>query len=274
LNSAAYTSPAATRRLWARSATRLVHACRALHANILTRWLIHFHSRKMHLTSASAMIFAPHQDDETFGCGGMIARKRELGAQVIIVFLTDGRNSHPYTSASAQADLISTRRKEALAATRHLGVPPACLHFLDLPDSTLRNLSEHDESVTIEAVISLIERHRPAEVYVPHRHDQLDDHEAAFNLLYKAIATVVPTPQLLQYPMWMAWLAPTMMRLKKQDFASATALSISSALSQKRRAISCYRSQLQILPPGFAIRFNLPHELYFDSIVRETRRKC
>jgi len=42
-----------------------------------------------------ALIVAPHQDDETLGCGGTIALKRRAGAEVCIVFLTDGSRSHP-----------------------------------------------------------------------------------------------------------------------------------------------------------------------------------
>ncbi len=35
-------------------------------------------------------MFSPHQDDEAFGCGGMIALKSEQGIPVVVVFLTDG----------------------------------------------------------------------------------------------------------------------------------------------------------------------------------------
>src|SRR5207248_577693 len=38
----------------------------------------------------SAIVFAPHQDDEVLGCGGTIVRKLRAGADVTVVFLTDG----------------------------------------------------------------------------------------------------------------------------------------------------------------------------------------
>ena len=44
----------------------------------------------------SAIFFSPHQDDETLGCGGTIIRKKRMGAEVKIVFMTDGCNSHPH----------------------------------------------------------------------------------------------------------------------------------------------------------------------------------
>src|SRR4030065_330273 len=43
---------------------------------------------------SSAVIFAPHQDDETLGCGGTIMLKRKAGTPVACVFMTDGSTSH------------------------------------------------------------------------------------------------------------------------------------------------------------------------------------
>ena len=41
----------------------------------------------------NVIIFSPHPDDETLGCGGTIAKKVKEGYQVKIVFMTDGRNA-------------------------------------------------------------------------------------------------------------------------------------------------------------------------------------
>ena len=37
-----------------------------------------------------AFILAPHPDDETFGCGGTIARKLAAGATIHVIVMTDG----------------------------------------------------------------------------------------------------------------------------------------------------------------------------------------
>jgi LmbE family N-acetylglucosaminyl deacetylase len=39
------------------------------------------------------LVFAPHPDDEVFGCGGVMAKRIFEGYDVFVVFLTDGRNS-------------------------------------------------------------------------------------------------------------------------------------------------------------------------------------
>ncbi|MEZ6086390.1 MAG: PIG-L family deacetylase [Phycisphaerae bacterium] len=44
--------------------------------------------------SKRAIVFSPHQDDEVLGCGGTIIKKIEQGADVHIVFMTNGRRSH------------------------------------------------------------------------------------------------------------------------------------------------------------------------------------
>src|SRR5687768_14178340 len=38
----------------------------------------------------SAVVFSPHYDDETLGVGGTVIRKRDCGAIVYLVFMTDG----------------------------------------------------------------------------------------------------------------------------------------------------------------------------------------
>ena len=37
------------------------------------------------------VVFAPHQDDEAIGCGGLLSELSEKGVEISLVFLTDGR---------------------------------------------------------------------------------------------------------------------------------------------------------------------------------------
>ncbi len=81
-------------------------------------WLGRFHNMIMSHTACelsekelagSTLVFAPHQDDETLGCGGTIIKKNRLGAKVTIVFLTDGRKS---TNLIPASELGVLRQKE------------------------------------------------------------------------------------------------------------------------------------------------------------------
>src|SRR5690606_16204888 len=44
-------------------------------------------------------VIAPHPDDESLGCGGLIAALAADGRAVQVVFVTDGAGSHPNSAA-------------------------------------------------------------------------------------------------------------------------------------------------------------------------------
>src|SRR5947209_4236656 len=103
----------------------------------------------------SAVVFAPHPDDETLGCGGTILKKRGLGAEVHVVFMTDGAQSH--ASLMAPAEMRALRAREGVAAAAALGVDEAHVHLLDFPDS---RLAEH-RALATERVGALLRQVRP-----------------------------------------------------------------------------------------------------------------
>ena len=44
------------------------------------------------------VVVAPHPDDESLGCGGLIAEARRLGRAVRLVVVTDGCGSHTHSA--------------------------------------------------------------------------------------------------------------------------------------------------------------------------------
>ena len=74
----------------------------------------------------STIVFSPHPDDETLGCGGTIAMKIKKGYNVSIVFMTDGRNAllekFDIRSNPSPQKLKGIRKEEAKQATKILGV--------------------------------------------------------------------------------------------------------------------------------------------------------
>ncbi len=63
-----------------------------------------------------AIVFSPHFDDETLGCGGIIFKKKRAGADVKIVFMTDGSKSHKNLISEDELKVI--RQSEGLAAAQ------------------------------------------------------------------------------------------------------------------------------------------------------------
>lgn len=68
------------------------------------------------------LIFAPHPDDEIFGCGGAACLYQEQGAEVRAVVLTDGAANAP---ASERPLIFATRQAETNLALAQLNIPPA-----------------------------------------------------------------------------------------------------------------------------------------------------
>jgi len=77
---------------------------------------------------AVAVFFGAHADDIELGAGGTCAKLCAVGFDVRIVVATDETNPA----------IASTRRNEAAAAAAILGVPPARVHYLGLPDGQFR----------------------------------------------------------------------------------------------------------------------------------------
>lgn len=245
---------------WLRSVVP-IETLQSTQAAVLSRWLLNYGTHLTTVSQSSALIFAPHQDDETFGCGGLIALKRHQNVAVQVVFLTDG-------SADKQdSQIAQTRRQEAISALSILGVNAQQIHFLDYPDGHLNQLV-HDQSAIAE-LAQLLARYQPIEVYVPHCKDHHPDHEATYALVNQAITESQMQVHLIQYAIWALWKSPFLLKLKPQDLANAYRISIDAVQDQKHCAIAAYRSQTAILPPQFLQQFSQPFEVFFTASPRK-----
>jgi len=143
-----------------------------------------------------AWIVAPHPDDEVLGCGGTILRKRRLGAEVRVVFLTDGEGSHP--DALSAKELATRRRDEAIRACRALNVTTDRVFFLGLTDGALKD--QIDACVT--NLSDLFARHRAGQFFVPHRMEPPSDHKAAWCATTAALDRLQMQATVLEYSVW------------------------------------------------------------------------
>ncbi len=240
----------------------LLQQIQNLNSTLLYEVILRFRSQPLELSSKSAMVFSPHQDDETFGCGGMIALKRGQLTPVTVVFLTDGQGNGG-SKSSIKEEIIQIRKQEAESALKILGVKQSDIYFLDKPDGTLLDLHSELRQKTIEQIMELLKKYNPQEVYVPHYKDCHRDHEATYILVKEAIAQLKAEVELLQYPIWIFWRAPLFIMLKLKDIAAARKLSITEVQTQKKQAIASYNSQLESLPRNFVNRFLGSYEIFF-----------
>jgi LmbE family N-acetylglucosaminyl deacetylase len=148
------------------------------------------------------VVLAPHMDDETIGCGGALALHAQNGAEITVVFLTDGRLGARDIGAlwgeereRAQRELIETRKREARAALDILGVRHTVC--LDAEDGALAG----SKSAAAQLRVVLLER-RPELVYLPFWLEAHADHHAASRVLLDAAEGLALEFRCLGYEVW------------------------------------------------------------------------
>ena len=232
-----------------------LRAARASKPAIRRAWRRTVRSRAADETQAaagrSAVVVAPHPDDETLGCGALIARKRAAGTRVVVVVVTDGRLSHR-SSVLAPDELAAVRADEARAACARLGVEPGDLHLLGFEEGTVA--ARH--AAVVERVAAIVDDARPDDVLTTYRADWHLDHQAVSAATVAAVAATAGRPRLLEFPIWFwvdgPWVSDPSevgrMGRYVGDLARASrlrAVSVRTAehLAAKRAALAEYRSQ-------------------------------
>jgi LmbE family N-acetylglucosaminyl deacetylase len=148
-------------------------------------------------------ILAPHPDDESLATGGLIQRAVAEGAEVRVIFASDGENN-PWPQRYlerrwniGQPDRErwgNRRREEALAALRCLGLPPEHVHFAGWPDQgTTASLLNAQQGV-VTALVEALAVSRPTLLVAPSVHDVHPDHNALAVLVNLALARLPAGP--------------------------------------------------------------------------------
>ncbi|HEY3368838.1 MAG TPA: PIG-L family deacetylase [Symbiobacteriaceae bacterium] len=98
--------------------------------------------------AGSVLVFAPHPDDETLGCAGIIIQALAARRRVYVAVFTNGdafTDSAAHTLKKKSQELTPSdylnfsgvRGRETMEVMRILGVPQADVYFLGYPDSGL-----------------------------------------------------------------------------------------------------------------------------------------
>ena len=114
-----------------------------------------------------ALVLAPHTDDGEFGCGGVMARLVEGGAEVRYVAFSIATRSLPDGFAP------DTLAREVREATAELGIPA---ERLTEHDFDVRTFPEHRQEI-LERLIELWNEWEPDVVFQPSLHDIHQDHQ-------------------------------------------------------------------------------------------------
>lgn len=223
----------------------------------------------------TTLVVAPHADDETLGCGGLLALLGDAAQAVFAVLVSDGTASHPHSrrfDARARAALRNAEWQTALCL---LGVPAERLRRLDLADGDVPHAGDARFAAAAARLRAVVDRIAPATILVPWRRDSHPDHRATNELVRAAVRRSAPAPRLLEYIVWTAERAAPA-DLPRPGEMRTWRLDVDGALERKRRAIAAHRSQLgEVIdddPGGFTIpramrrRAEAPVEWFFEEI--------
>jgi LmbE family N-acetylglucosaminyl deacetylase len=202
------------------------------------------------------MVLAPHPDDESLGCGGLIAQACAIGQPPVVGILTDGTGSHPSSASYPPHRLRDLREREARLAVAILGLPANHIKFFWLRDTAVPK-SGPAFHCAVANIACLLRSHGCRILCAPWRHDPHGDHEAAY-LIAQAAARETRT-MLLSYVVW-GWTLPAHAALP-DEAVSGWRLDITNDVAKKHRAIVAHASQYSDLIQDDPSGFRLPREL-------------
>ncbi len=176
-------------------------------------------------TQQTVLVFAPHPDDEVFGCGGAIALHRQHNDAVHVVYLTDGSRGNK--SGKADKSLVAVREDEARRGLEQLGGAES--YFWRFGDGQFEA-----SQTAVGLVKGMLEKLQPTIIYLPFCTDDHPDHQAVVPLLYEALRETKLTQglEIRQYEIW-STLIPNCI------------VNIGTVLEEKQRAIKAHKSQAE-----------------------------
>jgi len=178
------------------------------------------------MPAGRTLVFAPHPDDEVFGCGGAIIKHVQQGDQVKIVIVTDGGFPVNQTQKIAGNYYTISRKKESQAAALVLGYGEP--EFLDYPDNELICNEE-----LIGRLLRIIEKTNPDNIYLPSKSEVHPDHSSVSNAVTEAVRRFKAIVNLLYYEIG---------HMQTANFL----LDITSVNDQIIEAFNCFESQLAV----------------------------
>ncbi len=103
------------------------------------------------------MVFTPHPDDDTFGCGGTLALLARNGNQIrIVIYTNDDKGSFDLEMTSQR--LAAIRKAEEEAAVEALGIPKSSIVWMGYNDGELEYVPARE---LVERSTALIREFRP-----------------------------------------------------------------------------------------------------------------
>ncbi len=127
------------------------------------------------LTEGSALVLTPHPDDETIGCGLLLATKVARHQPVAVALATNGAGGWYSTDPEPTAgEIVALRHAEWHRGLDILGIPADRRFELGFADAGLAD----QESAAADRIAALLDEVAPSQVFVTAPDDLHADHRA------------------------------------------------------------------------------------------------
>lgn len=194
------------------------------------------------LNVRNVLVVAPHPDDESLGCGGLIAKLAGQRQRFHTVFVTDGGASHPRSLKWPRQRLAECREREAGRALQLLGIGDQPRTFLRLQDADMPAAASVEWRAAVTQLATILQALHPNLVLLPWRRDPHRDHRASWQLAMDALSRSAAQPRILEYAIWLEEYGVA------GDFPApneveAIVIDVSRELKKKRSAIAAHVSQ-------------------------------
>ncbi|MBZ0092100.1 MAG: glycosyltransferase [Sulfuricellaceae bacterium] len=184
--------------------------------------LVPYHAVK-DIPAETALVFAPHPDDEVFGCGGAIMRHVEAGVRVRVIVVSDG--GHGLEEGPERVAYVAQRQEESRRAASVLGyAEPVFWDWRDREIGYGEKLVRDIQDAIQEAGADL--------VYAPSVFEMHPDHRAVGMAAVEAVRRIGTRLRVALYEVGIP-LHPNLL------------LDISELAERKMQAMQCFVSQLQ-----------------------------
>jgi LmbE family N-acetylglucosaminyl deacetylase len=170
----------------------------------------------------SFLVLAPHQDDEAIGAGGTLLLAKKAGADLHILFITDGRSRSAVPYASTPDEVVQVRNREARRVGEILG---AKIHHLGI-----NNAKPEPKVHDIDRLFEKIKEISPRVLLVPWLLD-------------------TPKHRLVNHLLWLTDRCHSLPNCEIWGYQVHNSLipnghvDITEVADEKRRLIECYTSQ-------------------------------
>ena len=164
------------------------------------------------------LVIAPHPDDETLGCGGLLSSVQAAGGQARVVVVTDGGRGDPEQRVGG--DTVARRAQEVRDALIVAGLGDVV--FLGRPDGALQA-----DGALVESLLGQIEAYRPDWVLGPWPGEGHPDHQACGRAARAAWQQAEHPARFLHYEVW-------------GGMPINRLLDIGSVIDRKRTMIECF----------------------------------